>query len=279
MTEIHKLAVFGRPVEHSMSPRIHQQFAAQAGLKISYERVLVPEGAFNRIADDFLADGLGFNVTVPCKGDAYLYASQRSDSAEKARAVNTISVRNGIVRGDNTDGPGLVTDLARNLGWELEGKRVLVLGAGGAVSGVLPDLLAENPQQAHLHNRTHEKAMALAARFGDARLEAKTAAGLGSGYDLVINGTSAGLSGGVPALPPRVVGDGSRCYDMAYGAGKTDFVAWCLQQADCEAADGLGMLVEQAALSFRIWFGKAVETRPVIARVRKDIGQAAGRAV
>lgn len=274
MEEACRLAVFGRPVEHSLSPRVHGLFAVQAGVRVSYEPILVEEGAFARTADRFLVDGAGFNVTLPCKQDAYLYVAQRSDAAEKARAVNTVSVSNGIVHGDNTDGRGLVTDLTSNLGWKLAGARILVLGAGGAVSGVLADILAEGPEQVHLHNRTHGKAMKLVALFDDTRLAAKTSAGLGRGYDLVINGTSAGLSSKVPAIADGVISAASRCYDMLYGSLKTPFMAWCLERSACGVSDGLGMLVEQAALSFNIWVKKSVATKPVIAQLREEMRRA-----
>ena len=270
-----RLAVFGRPVAHSRSPDIHAMFAAQAGIMLNYERVLVPEGEFSRLATEFLQTGTGFNITLPCKHEAYRFASEKSLSAHNALAVNTISIDGaGVIRGDNTDGQGLVRDLTHNLGWQIQGCKLLVLGAGGAVSGVLADLLGEEPLAIHLHNRTHEKAQALVARIGDERLSALCLDELESGYDLVINGTSMGLPGapeGQMNLPPGIVVDGSCCYDMVYGRKATLFNRWCMQQAACVTADGLGMLVEQAALAFDIWFNRRVQTRPVLHALREAL--------
>ncbi len=271
MTGITKLAVFGRPIGHSRSPEIHQQFAAEAGIEISYEKILVPEGSFNEIADKFLKDGTGFNITVPCKFDAYEYVATRSPGAELARAVNTISVKNGKTRGDNTDGPGLVADLKHNLGWTLESSRILVLGAGGAVSGVLADLLQASPSMVHLYNRTHAKAEELSARFEPGKIVPARASDLETGYDVIINGTSAGLAGDLPDVPGHIVAAHSCCYDMVYASQATAFMLWCKAQADCETADGLGMLVEQAALAFSIWTGHNVSTRQVIAGLRASL--------
>ena len=280
--QTYKLALLGNPVSHSFSPQIHQQFATQAGIKISYERILVEEGQFRETANRFLEEGgLGFNITVPCKQDAWRYVTAEHEAhavacsppASQARAVNTICFRQGRVEGDNTDGPGLARDLVHNLGWQVEGARVLVLGAGGAVSGVLGNLLALNPAAIDLHNRTHAKAVELAQRFDDKRLAASTVDQLGT-FDIIINGTGASLAGEVPALPPQIVSEGSRCYDMMYGAEDTPFMRWCRSQADCEVADGLGMLVEQAALSFKCWLHPpedAIDTAPVIASMRASI--------
>lgn len=267
-----RLAVLGRPVQHSRSPDIHAQFARQTGIELDYGKILVPEGDFDRIASAFLEDGLGFNVTVPCKHEAFDFVDETTGPAEAAQAVNTVFRKNGTVFGANTDGPGLVTDITRNLEWVLAGTSILILGAGGAVSGVLGSLLDENPAEIHLYNRTREKATRLAERFADRRLKAVDKKDLAAGYPVVINGTSAGLAGESMDLPPHIVGDGSHCYDMIYGAGATIFNRWCLEQAACTTADGLGMLVEQAALSFGIWFDRAVDTEAVIASLRAELG-------
>ncbi len=281
MSKKAKLGVFGRPVAHSRSPEIHKLFAIQTDIPLSYEKVLVPEGKFNSMAAEFLQTGTGFNITTPYKHEAFQFVTEHSPAALSAGAVNTISINAaGVIRGDNTDGPGLVQDMTRNLGWQIGGKKLLVLGAGGAVSGVLADLLGETPEAIHLHNRTHEKATALAQRFGDARLTAWQAEALDTAYDIVINGTSGGMSGEIfnlpndsllndsspnndlpnNSLPNRIVHKGSCCYDMVYGTATTPFNRWCLSQADCIVADGLGMLVEQAALAFHIWFNQAIKT-------------------
>ncbi|MCG8434714.1 MAG: shikimate dehydrogenase, partial [Gammaproteobacteria bacterium] len=239
-----RLAVLGRPVEHSRSPEIHRQFADQTGIDLDYRKVLVPEGEFVRVAREFLLEGLGFNVTLPCKQDAFEFVDMTSGAARVARAVNTVIKQDGVVAGDNTDGPGLVRDISCNLGWPIEGGKVLILGAGGAVSGILGSLLDEAPGEIHLFNRTADKAVALADRFGDPRLKAVGKASLDECYPLVINGTSAGLLGESLDLPETIIGRASRCYDMTYAPGVTRFNRWCSEVAGCETSDGLGMLVE-----------------------------------
>jgi len=266
-----RLAVFGNPVTHSRSPEIHQDFARQTGTELSYEKVLVPEGKFREVATEFLdKNGTGFNITLPCKGDAFTFVDHKSSSASRSRAVNTVGIdASGYLYGDNTDGPGLVRDLTHNLKWKIEEQRVLVLGAGGAVRGILWDLLQTSPRYLHLYNRTVSKAEALAEQMADPRIAAVGTGDLEDAYDLVINGTSAGLSGTVPDVPKKVLGKHSRCYDLVYGAGITAFNNWCRQTSGCEVADGLGMLVEQAALSFHLWFSKKVKTRELILALRK----------
>ncbi|MFT7221090.1 MAG: shikimate dehydrogenase [Candidatus Azotimanducaceae bacterium] len=272
--KVARLAVFGNPIAHSLSPEIHRQFATQSGVRLEYERILVPEGKFAATADAFLAEGKGFNITVPCKIDAYGYAKELSAAASDAQAVNTISLNSeGKVFGDNTDGQGLLRDITANLGWQVEGRHILLLGAGGAASGVLPSLLAAGPTSVHVYNRTHKKAVDLVKRFKQrGNVVAVKQADFFEGYDLVINGTSAGLAGGSVDLPGDIIDSETRCYDMIYGADTTVFNAWCLDQADCVVADGLGMLVEQAALAFKLWFDQRVETFTVINEIRSSIG-------
>ena len=256
-----KLGVLGNPVAHSRSPEIHQQFAAASGISLSYEKVLVPDGTFSSVASDFLDSGFGFNITLPCKRDAWQFVDEVSKRANQAEAVNTISrTADGKLRGDNTDGPGLVNDLVQNLGWPLADRKILVIGAGGAVSGVLASLLAEGPGVLHVTNRTFEKAQKLEQKFAGATAIALDQ--LQESYDLVINGTSAGLSQQDLEIPGSVITGKTHCYDMIYGPGTTRFNQWCLKQAECDVADGLGMLVEQAALAFMIWFGGQVNTAP-----------------
>ena len=265
----HRLAVLGHPVGHSQSPRIHQAFASQVGIDIRYDKIELPLDGFEAGARGFIADGAkGFNITVPFKFDAYQLADSVSDNARLAEAVNTITVlADGELLGDNTDGPGLITDIADNLGWHLRGKRILVLGAGGAVRGVLGSLLAAEPEYVHLWNRTPEKSVALVDQF-DGPLGCATSDELESAYDLVINGTSAGLMGRLPAIPARVIGRDSHVYDMVYSQQATDFNQWCQAHGAAMTRDGLGMLVEQAALAFEIWFGLKVKTQPVMAMLR-----------
>ncbi|MBT4494616.1 MAG: shikimate dehydrogenase [Gammaproteobacteria bacterium] len=267
-----KLAVLGNPVEHSRSPDIHRQFGEAAGIELSYEKILVAAGDFDMVVRRFMNDGTGLNVTVPCKRDAWALVDEMSDKAALAEAVNTISRSDdGGLFGSNTDGEGMLRDIVGNLGWKIAGKRVLVIGSGGAVSGVLGDLLEAAPESVDLFNRTQDKAERLAHRFADQRLQAVAASALESQYDIVINGTSAGLAGEDIELPGRIVGSESRCYDMIYGAGTTRFNQWCQAEAACQVSDGLGMLVEQAALAFEIWLGAQVETSPVIESLRSTI--------
>ena len=265
-----QLAVLGNPVAHSRSPEIHQDFARQTGIGLIYEKILVREGKFREVATEFIdLGGIGFNVTLPYKVEAFAFVEHRSVSASRSRAVNTVVIdASGRIFGDNTDGPGLVRDLTRNLEWKIAEQRVLVLGAGGAVRGILWDLLQASPGCLHLYNRTLSRARMLTQQMADARLTAVVAGELEDGYDLVINGTSAGLSGLVPDLPKKVLGKHSRCYDLVYGPGITAFNNWCIQISGCEVADGLGMLVEQAALSFNLWFSRKVHTRELISSLR-----------
>ena len=216
-----------------------------------------------------MREGMGCNITVPYKTAAWRLVDKCSSKAQLAQAVNTISSNDsGELVGDNTDGGGLARDLLRNLGWSLEAKNILVVGAGGAVSGVLTNLLEAAPAAIDLWNRTYEKALELEKRFGNPSLRAVDRESLSAGYDIIINGTSAGLSGQVVELPTRILAKHSHCYDMVYGQKITPFNRWCLNQTNCSVADGLGMLVEQAALAFTIWFDTQVETGGVINRLR-----------
>ncbi|MEX2488833.1 MAG: shikimate dehydrogenase [Pseudomonadales bacterium] len=267
-----KLAVFGNPVSHSRSPEIHDAFARQAGIDVSYDRILAPEDGFDSAVRQFVeSGGIGFNVTLPFKEQAYRLVSSCSAEAETANAVNTVTVNNEGLRGDNTDGGGLVKDLSTNLDWPLAGQRVLVLGAGGAVRGVLGALLQAEPARVDLYNRTQSRAEHLVNHFQDSRLQVCKV--LRESYDLIVNGTSAGLKGESIQLPSAVVGSRTRSYDMIYGPRVTPFNAWCREQGCAAVADGLGMLVEQAALSFFIWFGFNADTAPVILALRNSINE------
>ncbi|MGB5145643.1 MAG: shikimate dehydrogenase [Porticoccaceae bacterium] len=271
-----RYVLFGNPVAHSPSPGVHAAFAAQTGQDLRYDRHLVPLGEFARAAAEFFAGGgRGGNVTVPFKEDAFRFAGRLSARAQRAGAVNTLALESdGKVLGDNTDGVGLVRDLTANLGWVIAGRRVLVLGAGGAARGVLAPLLAEQPAQLRIANRTIDKAEHLAQEFAD--LGRVAGGGLGDlagmePFDLVINATSASLAGALPPLPEGLLAPGAHAYDMMYGAEPTLFLNWARRQGAGAVADGLGMLVEQAAEAFFIWRGVRPETRPVIAQVRRDL--------
>jgi shikimate dehydrogenase len=268
-----RYAVIGNPIAHSKSPLIHAAFARQTGQNIDYGRILGSREDFAGDVRRFVAEGgRGLNVTVPFKEAAFALADERSARAEAAGAVNTLYVLDGgRLRGDNTDGTGLVRDLCCNHRFLLEGARVLLLGAGGASRGVLRPLLAERPAQLVVANRTAAKAVSLAAdpslqgRVEGCGLEALA----GREFDLIVNGTAAGLQGGVPEIPDGCLAAGGWTYDMMYGAGPTAFVRWGLARGAAKALDGLGMLVEQAAESFFLWRGIMPDTGPVIDALRR----------
>lgn len=271
-TQPDRYAVMGNPIAHSKSPLIHRQFAGQTGQVLTYDAILVDIGRFTEAVDAFRRDGgKGLNVTVPFKQDAWRLASRRTPRAERAGAVNTLWW-DGDERlcGDTTDGVGLVRDLCDNHGIRIEGRRVLLVGAGGAARGVIEPLLAERPATLVIANRTPERAHELAAIFGG--LGPITGCGFGElsgrSFDLAINATAAGLTGEVPPLPATVFAPGACAYDMMYGSEPTAFVRWSLAQGCARALDGLGMLVEQAAEAFFIWRGVRPDTAPVIARLR-----------
>lgn len=265
--------VMGNPIGHSKSPFIHAQFARQTKQNMEYHAIQVDPGGFDQAVGNFQANGgKGLNITVPFKQEAWLLVDQRSPAAETAGAVNTISMDNsGNLLGDNTDGIGLVTDLIHNLKLELKQTQILVLGAGGAVRGVLAPLLAQNPSLLVVANRTREKAKKLAELFqtygpiqasGFDDIPRKT-------YDLIINGTAASLHASVPAIPGDIIGENSLCYDMMYAKEPTVFMRWCAEQGSLRQSDGLGMLVEQAAESFFIWRGVRPQTQAVMDAIRQ----------
>lgn len=269
-----RYAVIGNPVEHSKSPQIHAEFAKQTGQDISYERLLAPLDAFAATVRQFFSEGgKGLNVTVPFKREAWDMIDAHAGDALDAEAVNTIKSEGGKLVGHNTDGIGLVTDIKKNLGFEIAGKRVLLLGTGGAAYGVMFPLLRES-RTLTLAYRTLEKAQRLVKTVENhqgvtvAGLEAKPYDGLaGEQFDIVINATSAGLSGEMPPLPPGIFAPGALAYDMVYGRD-TPFLAFARKEGATRAVDGLGMLVEQAAESFYIWRGVRPRTAPVIALLR-----------
>ena len=269
-----RYAVIGNPIEHSLSPRIHAAFAEQTGEALEYGRLLGdPERFEAQVHEFFAAGGRGLNVTVPFKERAAALARRPSDRVCLAGAANTLGVdAEGVLWAENTDGVGLVRDLTVNHHYPLVGSRVLVVGAGGAVRGVVRPLLAAAPAHLVIANRTAEKARRLAADLNDPRV---SGCGLdelaGERFDLVINGTAAGLRGEVPALPADILAADGWVYDMMYGAEPTAFVRWGLAHGAARALDGLGMLVEQAAESFRLWRGVRPETRPVIHMLKREM--------
>ncbi len=268
-----RYAVMGNPIAHSKSPTIHSRFAEQTGERLVYEAIRVDLEGFPQAVGNFqAAGGRGLNVTVPFKQEAWELVDERGQRAEKAGAVNTIKMRDdGSLFGDNTDGVGMVCDIRDNHGVSLRGQRVLLLGAGGAVRGVLGPLLAEAPAEVVIANRTVDKAEALASLFTDeGNICASGYGQLEGKFDRVINGTSASLQGELPPLADGLLADNAFCYDMMYGAEPTAFVRWAEGQG-ARGVDGLGMLVEQAAESFLIWRGVKPETAPVIAELRAEL--------
>lgn len=272
MSQPERYAVMGNPIAHSLSPRIHTLFARQTGENLVYERILVPIGDLAAALTEFeTSGGRGLNITVPFKLQACALVESHSERAKRSGAVNTIAMTAHGMFGDNTDGVGLIRDLRSNHGVELRKRRVLIIGAGGAVRGVLPDLLAETPGEVVIANRTYERAEQLAASHSDlGRVAACEFTELGGEYfDLMINGTSAGLSGEIPALPETLRLAGAIVYDMLYGDSPTAFCRWALGRGASRALDGLGMLVEQAAESFHLWRGVRPQTAPVIEALRR----------
>jgi len=269
MTDLY--AVIGNPIAQSKSPRIHAEFARQLGQDLRYEALLAPRDGFAAAVAAFrVAGGRGLNVTVPFKLEAYALATERSERAERAGAVNTLKFDGKTILGDNTDGAGLVWDIGKRLGVAVAGKRVLLLGAGGAAHGVMLPLLRQSPAVVVVANRTVGKAIELElhfAPFGNLRGGGYSDLA-GQQFDLVINATSASLSGELPPLPPGVFAPGSLAYDMVYANETTRFLAYARDHGAARLADGLGMLVAQAAESFFVWRGLRPEVAPVIALLR-----------
>ncbi len=276
-SQVPTYAVFGNPIKQSKSPAIHQQFAEQFNQPLVYRALRIETDAFeDRVNAFFEQGGQGLNVTLPFKERAFALASQASERAARAEAANClIPMPNGEIRADNTDGVGLVRDMVANQGWALAGRRVLVLGAGGAARGVLQPLLNEGLAQLSIANRTVKKAEILAAQSAEMSSIEPVGVGLdqlqGQTFDLVINATSAGLDGQMPPLPGVLLSDRCCCYDMIYGAEPTPFMRWAAAQTPWAVADGLGMLVEQAAESFYLWRRQRPETAPVIQQLRQQL--------
>lgn len=274
-----KYAVIGNPVSHSLSPVIHQKFAGQFDIDLAYSKIHAEPADFGQQVSAFkAAGGCGLNVTLPFKKEAFAISDQLSKPALLAESVNTLSFRNNTVAGDNTDGTGLVKDLqVHHIG--LHGKRILILGAGGAVSGVIGPLLDQQPELIVIANRTVQKALDLQARF--CKFGQVTGCGLNQTlqikFDLVINGTAASLAGSVPQIDPKVLDSVELAYDMMYAARPTAFIRWVRRHADVRTADGLGMLVAQAAASFYIWHGKTPDTGAVVTQLRNLLNTNAPR--
>ncbi|BAK75635.1 shikimate 5-dehydrogenase [Pseudogulbenkiania sp. NH8B] len=266
-----RYAVIGNPISHSQSPFIHTEFARACQLDIQYEKLFAELDKFEQVVAEFVAaGGKGMNVTLPFKGNAYRMATELTARARAAEAVNTLTFRDGKVYGDNTDGVGLVRDIVENLDFPIAGQRVLILGAGGAVRGVLAPILEQKPAALTIANRTLIKAEALAHQFAAwGEINATGYEGLeGKTFDLVINATSTSLSNELPPVPYGVFTARTLAYDMVYSKGLTPFLKRAQSENAGMLADGLGMLVEQAAESFSIWHGVQPETRKVTNMLR-----------
>lgn len=265
-------ALFGYPVQHSWSPFIHGMFARQAGQDMSYRLFETPPERFRNDALAFFSGGgAGANVTLPHKRAAADLVNELTHRAQLADAVNTIARQDGHLVGDNTDGAGLLADLTRNLKLHWDSPRILLLGAGGAARGAMGPLLSLQPELLVIANRTVDRAVELATEFAElgpiaacefSKLEHRR-------FDLIVNATSASLHGDVPLVPIDVVDATTTCYDMAYGAGDTAFVAWAKRLGAARAEQGWGMLVEQAAEAFQLWRGVQPDTAPVLKALRQ----------
>jgi shikimate dehydrogenase len=265
----------GNPIGHSLSPQIHQAFAEQTEQALSYSAMLVEPGNFSHAVSQFFSEGgKGLNVTVPFKQEAWELAEQLSSDAEIAGAVNTLlKSQDGRLQGHNTDGVGLIRDITKNHNCQITGKKILVLGAGGATRGILLPLLREQPASICIANRTLSNAEELAAKFteyGDVsacgldELENKAA----NKVDWIINASSASLQGELPPITSKILDAGAACYDLMYAQEETIFCQWARQAGAAKVMDGLGMLVEQAAESFFLWRGVSPETDHVLQALR-----------
>ena len=267
-TTIDRYGVMGYPVSHSRSPVIHRLFALQTGQDMQYELLQVtPEKLETAVRQFQRTGGKGLNVTVPHKSAVARLVDKTSERAATAGAVNTLSFRDGEIHGDNTDGIGLLRDLSVNLGVNLEGANILVLGAGGATRGIVGPLLEMGPASLRIANRTLDKAQAIAehfARFGPVTACRFNVVPVSEPYDLIINATSAGLQGDMPPYPAAAITDQTYCYDLSYGLTATPFSVWARDNGAAHSVMGWGMLVEQAAESFHIWRGIRPDTAPVL---------------
>jgi len=277
MSIIDRYAVIGNPIAHSKSPLIHSEFAKQTQQQLIYTAELVEIGKVAEFVLEFHRNnGKGLNITVPFKQDAWDIATQHSERAQRAGAVNTL-VLNGENNyfGDTTDGIGLVNDLTKNHKISLDKTNILILGAGGAVRGVIEPILEKKPDHLIIANRTVDKAIQLANDFSD--LGSISGCGFSDlqneKFDLIINGTSASLAGDLPPLPDNLLTEKSAAYDMMYAADATVFMEWAKQQGANHVLDGLGMLVEQAAESFNIWRGVKPSTSNVINLIRQSLNK------
>lgn len=268
-----RYAVFGNPIGHSKSPFIHTLFARQTNQSLTYTAELAPVDGFVSAAKVFFASGgKGCNITVPFKEEAYQFATRLTERAKLAGAVNTLKkLDDGDIIGDNTDGEGLVQDLLQYQ-VPLAGARILLIGAGGAARGVIKPLLDQNPAEIIITNRTLSKAEQLAELFSPyGEIKALAMNEINQAFDVVINSTSASLSGELPAISPAIFTPHTYAYDMMYGSGNTAFNQWAIDNGVAAAYDGLGMLVGQAAESFMLWRGLRPGTKQILRELRKNL--------
>lgn len=273
MNNLDQYVVFGNPISHSKSPFIHTLFARQTNQAMQYGIIEAPLDEFTLSAQRFFAEGgKGCNVTAPFKLDAYQFADRLTERAQLAQAVNTLKkLDDGQIIGDNTDGEGLVQDLLLNQA-PIQGSRILLLGAGGAARGVIKPLLDQQPQQLVIANRTLIKAQALVEGFLPyGPVSAQAMDSIEGSFDIVINSTSAGLTGGLPDISASIFSPQTISYDMSYGGDKTLFTQWAKENGVVHAYDGLGMLVGQAAESFMLWRGLRPSLRQVLRELRKNL--------
>lgn len=272
MTTPDRYGVMGYPVSHSRSPVIHKLFALQTGENIQYELLqVVPEKLEAAVRQFQRTGGKGLNITVPHKQEVVRLCDQLSEPARTAGAVNTLSFRGGEIHGDNTDGIGLLRDLTLNQAFSIEGSNILILGAGGATRGIVGPLLEMQPASLHIANRTIDKAKSLAEHFGRSGPVSAchfNAVPVSERFDLIINATSAGVTGEAPPYPSAAVSPETLCYDLSYGLSPTPFSVWAREQGASKSIMGWGMLVEQAAESFFIWRGVRPETAPVLKQMK-----------
>jgi shikimate dehydrogenase len=265
-------AVIGNPINHSKSPLIHSEFAKQTGQDLDYITRKIPLDDLAGGLKKLQAEGFkGINITVPFKEQAWQQVSDKSVHAQRAGAINTIIFKDdGTLTGDNTDGMGLCRDLINNHQIELKGKRLLLLGAGGAARGVIEPLLQHQPSSLFIANRTASKANDLYKLFADfGNVQGGGYDAISGSFDVIINATAASLNGKVPPLPDKVLSPNGICYDMMYSDSDTAFIIWAKQHGAAKAIDGLGMLVEQAAISFRLWRDVRPDTQSVIMLIRQ----------
>ena len=270
--------VFGNPIKHSRSPVIHQHFASVTGQSLNYEKQWIEIDDFeSEVTAFFNAGGKGLNITLPFKERAFQMAQKVNEEAAFAGAVNTLMMKDNILYGYNTDGVGLLEDLHGHLNWPTESRRILILGAGGASRGVLHPLIQSNPKEIVISNRTLSKAEDLVSivkdktQFDDIHYSPFEGLDQFDAFDLIINATSASLDNQAIKLPESICNERTACYDMAYGADMTVFLKWACTCGVLNTADGLGMLVEQAAHSFFLWTGVAPSTALIRSKLKEGL--------